>query len=91
MILRVDSDGAYLVAPKARSRAGGYHFLSGKEGSIHNAPVYNLAKVMKRACASAAEAEIGAACASAREAALFPQALEDMSHPGLPRPAPSLL
>ena len=71
MILHVDSDGAYLVAPKARSRAGGYHFLSGKEGPIRNAPVYNLVKVMKHVCASTAEAEIGAACANMREAVLF--------------------
>ena len=28
MILRLDSDAAYLVAPEARSRAGGYHWVA---------------------------------------------------------------
>ena len=39
---------------------------------------------MKHVCASAAEAEIGAACASMREAVLFRQTLEDMNHPQPP-------
>jgi hypothetical protein len=30
MVLHTDSDAAYLVAPKARSRVAGYHYLSSK-------------------------------------------------------------
>ena len=34
MILMGDSDGAYLVAPQARSRAGGYHYCGNKDGKL---------------------------------------------------------
>ena len=81
MVLRVDSDGAYLVAPKARSRAGGYHFLSNADGTTFNAPIYVLAKVLKHVTASAAETEIGAIYLNAREATIFRQTLADMGHP----------
>jgi len=81
MVLRIDSDGAYLVAPKARSRAGGYHFLGDRSGTLFNAPIYVLAKVIKNVNASAAETEISAIYLNAREATLFRQALEDMGHP----------
>ena len=36
MVLRVDSDAAYLVAPEAKSRAGGYHYLSDTKGAVFN-------------------------------------------------------
>ena len=39
-ILHVKSDAAYLVAPMARSRAGGYHYLGSRDGTILNAPVF---------------------------------------------------
>ena len=86
MVLRVDSDGAYLVAPKARSRAGGYHFLGDEAGELFNAPIYVLAKVIKHVNASAAETEISSVCLNAREATIFRQALEDMGHPQGPTP-----
>ena len=47
-------------------------------------PTCSLTKSMKRACASAAKAEAGAACASMRGAALLSQALGGMSHPQPP-------
>ena len=47
MVLRVDSDAAYLVVPEARSCAGSYHYMSNKKGSIFNGPVVMLAKVIK--------------------------------------------
>ena len=81
MILRIDSDGAHLVAPKARSRAGGYHFLGDINGIAFNAPIYVLAKVLKHVTASAAETEIGALYLNAREATVFRQTLHDMGHP----------
>ena len=56
--LRCDSDAAYLVAPEARSRAGGYQYLSNKEGTLFNGPVLVSAKVIKNVMASAAEAEL---------------------------------
>jgi hypothetical protein len=84
MILHVDSDAAYLVAPEARSRAGGYHYLSNKEGTLFNGPVLILAKVIKNVMASATEAEVGALFMNAQEAVALRNCLEAM---GFPQPA----
>ena len=59
MQLMIDSDAAYLVAPKARNRVAGYHYLGNKDGKLFNGPIYILAKVIKAVTASAAEAECG--------------------------------
>ena len=80
MVLRVDSDGACLVAPKARSRAGGYHFLGDSDGKMFNGPICILAKVLKHVTASAAETELGATCSNAREGIIFRQTLEELGH-----------
>ena len=61
MILAVDSDAACLVAPEARSRAGGFHHLGNRDGSMLNGSVAVIAKIIKNVMASAAEAEVGAA------------------------------
>ena len=87
MILQIDSDAAYLVAPEARSRAGGYHYLSDIKGTKFNGPVFILAKVIKNVMASAAEAEIGALYMNAQEAAGMRTTLEAM---GWPQPATPL-
>ena len=87
MILRVDSDAAYLVAPEARSRAGGYQYLSNKEGTLFNGPVLVVAKVIKNVMASAAEAEIAALFINAQEAAGLRNCLRAM---GFPQPATPL-
>ena len=60
MTLAAGSDAAYLVASKARSRAGGYHYLTNKAGTLFNGPIFVLAKVIKNVMASASEAELGA-------------------------------
>ena len=57
MMLTVDGDAACLVAPQARSRAGGFHHLGDKDGSMSNGSVAVIAKIIKNAMASAAEAE----------------------------------
>ena len=84
MVLRVDSDAAYLVAPEARSRAGGYHYLSDKAGTVFNGPVLVLAKVIKNVMASAAEAELGALFMNAQEAVALRNCLEAMGYPQPP-------
>ena len=81
MILHVDSDAAYLVAPEARSRAGGYHYLSDKQGRIFNGPVLALAKVIKNVMASATEAELGALYLNCQEAVALRNCLEAMGYP----------
>lgn len=87
MILRADSDAAYLVAPEARSRAGGYQYLSNKEGTVFNGPVAVIAKVIKNVMASAAEAELGALFMNVQEAVGLRNCLEAM---GYPQPATPL-
>ena len=86
MILHVDSDAAYLVCPEARSRAGGYHYLNNKQGTIINTPIYVLAKVIKNVMASAAEAEIGALFMNEQEAVPFRHCLQELGHPQPPTP-----
>lgn len=54
MILQVDSDAAFQVCPKARSRAGGYFYLGSKDNQQFNAPILALAKVIKNVMGSAA-------------------------------------
>lgn len=57
MVLQAESDTAYLVAPKARSRAGGYIYLGSKnrEKAIINGPVLVIAKILKMVVSSAAK------------------------------------
>ena len=78
MLLQLYTDAAYLVAPKARSRAAGYHFLGNKDGNLHNGPIYVLAKIIKAVMSSAAEAESGGAFMNATEACAFRTTLEEL-------------
>jgi hypothetical protein len=59
MILTIDSDAAYLVAAKARSRAAGYFYLGTKDNQLFNGPIYILTKLILAVMSSAAEAECG--------------------------------
>ena len=68
MILHVESDAAYLVAPMSRSRAGGYHYLGSQDGTLFNALVFVQAKVIKNVMGSAAKAEVAALYFNAQEA-----------------------
>ena len=81
MILHVESDAAYLMAPKAQSRASGYHYLGSRDGTMFNAPVFVQAKVIKNVMGSAAEAEVVALYLNAQEALPIWQCLIDMGHP----------
>ena len=66
MRLAGDSDAAYLAAPEARSRAGGYHYCTENAGEQFNGPIHVMAKVIKNVMASAMEAEIAAMFMNAR-------------------------
>jgi hypothetical protein len=81
MILYVVSDAAYLVCPKARSRAGGYHYLGNKDGKLFNAAIFVLAKVIKNVMASASESEVGSLFMNGQEAISSRNCLIDMGHP----------
>ena len=60
MILTLNNSAAYLNASKAKSRAGGYHYLGNRGGKLFNGPMYVLAKVIKAVVSAASEAEYGA-------------------------------
>eukprot|EP00536_Pseudo-nitzschia_multiseries_P011790 jgi/Psemu1/30041/gm1.30041_g len=47
MILRVDSNAAYLVCPGAKSRAGGYHYLGDVMGNAFNGPILVSSDVIR--------------------------------------------
>ena len=84
MIVMTDSDAAYLVAPNARSRAGGYHFLTSKDYTLFNGAFYILARVIKNVMTSAMEAEVAAMYGNAKKVIEFRQILTDMGHPQPP-------
>ena len=77
MQLHIDSDAAYLVAPKAKRRVVGYFYSSNK--SIQptiNAPVHVEFALLKHVVSSAAEAETGGISHNARSAIHIKKMLE---------------
>lgn len=81
MQLIIDSDAAYLNAPKSRSRAGGYHFLGNTDGKLFNGPIFILAKIIKAVMSSAAEAKVGSLFINAQQAIQYIVTLEELGHP----------
>ena len=92
MILYVSSDASYLSAPEARSRLGGYFFLSQKPHSTapptptdppppFNGPILVNSSIMNAVLSSAAEAELGAIFYNAKEACAIRNTLTDLGHP----------
>ncbi len=59
MILSVDSDAAYLVLPKAKSRIAGFYYLTDRDSSYYNSPILVVCKTSKIIVVSAAKAETG--------------------------------
>ena len=61
MLLHVESDAAYLVAPNAKSRIAGYYYLGDKEkkNTKINGAILVECRYLKHVVASAAEAETG--------------------------------
>ena len=80
MQLFIDSDAAYLVHPKARSRAGGYRYLGNIDGKLFNGPIYILAKVIKAVMASVADVECGSLYINASDAVPFIITLWELRH-----------
>ena len=89
MILHVDSDASYLSESKARSAAGGYHYLSNKPGNgppAHNGAITVYCQVMREVLSSAAEAELAALFHNGKEACPLRITLEELGHPQPPTP-----
>ena len=89
MILHVDSDAAYLVAPNAKSRIAGYYHLSDLPSKKHNklnAAVLVECRYLKHVVASAAEAETGGLFHNCQNAIYLRQLLEIFGHKQVPTP-----
>ena len=88
MILTSESDAAYLVLPKARSRAAGFFYLHNQPTSTPH-PTLNGAilvecTTLRHVVSSAAEAEAGALYHNARVTLPLKQLLEQIRHPQPP-------
>ena len=90
MILHVDSDAAYLVLPKAKSRLAGHYFLSNDPAfsrTIHpNGPILTECKTIRTVVASAAEAETHGLFHNAQTALPIRLLLQQMGHSQPPTP-----
>ena len=90
MILHIDSDAAYLVAPKARSRVAGYFHLSDNpsQGStpMLNGAIHVECKTLRHVVSSAAEAETAGVYHNATVALPIRVVLQALNHPQPPTP-----
>ena len=95
MHLWIHTDASYLTEPKARSRAGGYHYFSSKPKlpihendppPPHNHPVFVLCKIIEAVMSSTQESETGGGYMNAKEGLLIRQAAIEMGHPQGPTP-----
>lgn len=81
MILKITSDAAYLVQPKARSRAAVHYHLGWHNSDRTNGTVDVLCQTLKNVVASAAEAETGGIYIGGKHACSMRAALEELGHP----------
>ena len=85
MILQGEADSAYLVLPKARSRAAAWFILGNDPTStptpMPNAPVYIMCNTLKNVMSSAAEAETGGLFLAAQRACPIRVPLRELGHP----------
>ena len=97
MILYIHSDASYLSEPKARSRAGGFFFLSDHVDPTElakpdspppkiNGAIHIVSSILNNVMASATEAEVGALFYNAQDACALRHALEFLGHPQPPTP-----
>ena len=90
MILHVDSDAAYLVLPRARSRLAGHFFLgpdpTKTKVTTSNGPLLTECKTIRHVVSSAAEAETAALFHNAQTARPIRYILTELGHPQPPTP-----
>ena len=90
MIMHVDSDAAYLVAPGAKSRIAGYYYLSDhpKKSTFPqlNPPFHVVCKFIKHVVASAAEAKTAGLFFNAHNIVSLRRILIALGHPQPPTP-----
>lgn len=82
MILHIDSDAAYLVLPKARSRVAGYfHLANIPPSKLTNAPILIECKGLRHVVCSSSEAETSAVFHNAQTAIPIRRILISLGHP----------
>ena len=87
MMLHVDSDAAYLVAPNAKSRIAGYYYLGNeKKNNRLNGAILVECRYLKHVVASAAEAETGGLFHNCQNAIYIRRLLEVLNHKQIPTP-----
>ena len=87
MILNIDSDVAYLVAPKSRCRvAGCYHLTNNPLPPLLNGAIHVECKTLRHVISSAAESEVGGVFHKAQIAIPIRTLLHTLSHPQPPTP-----
>ena len=90
MILHIESDAAYLVAPKARSRIAGYFHLSDHPNKTKspklNAAIQVECKTLRHVVSSSAEAEVAGIFHNATIAVPMRHILKSIGHPQPPTP-----
>ena len=94
MILHIHSDASYLSETEARSRAGGFFFLSNPYNTSDttapppklNGAIHIVCQILSNVMASATEAEVGALFHNAQDACQIRTTLEFLGHPQPPTP-----
>jgi hypothetical protein len=81
MLLKITADAAYLVQPKARSRAAVHYHLGWKNSERVNGALDVLCQTIKNVVSSAAEAETGGIYIGGKHACPIRAALEELGHP----------
>jgi hypothetical protein len=81
MLLKITSDAAYLVQPKARSRAAVHYHLGWKNSDRVNGALDILCQTIKNVVTSAAESETGGIFIGGKHAIPIRTALEELGHP----------
>jgi hypothetical protein len=87
-ILHIHSDASYLSVSNARSHLEGLLFLGNKspEQETLNGSILNVAAIIKKVVASAAESEVGACFHNAQSGAPLRVALTELGHTQPPTP-----
>ena len=90
MHLHVDSDAAYLIAPKAKSRVAGFYYFKNKTNgqplNFPNHPVLVECRCLRHVVTSAAEAETAGLFHNAQNILLLRRILTALRHPQSPTP-----
>ena len=88
MHLHIDSDAAYLIAPKAKSRIAGFYYFKNSASSKPlrqpNHPILVECRCLRHVVSSAAEAETAAIFHNAQNALLLRRILRALGHPQPP-------